>query len=331
MPCPRSESGNSLHHMRGGGEGDDINANDELEYKTPSEFVVDCVHFLINEDVMADTNECNDTIHNNPFLTAHRVGCPTLVSRSTVRTSAPQRSTCCWLAHPLENSPPNAFNMSLHSGSSSEASNSIRISARTPSVSTGSQHNATTRRFMYNVNYHQRATASPLLPIHDSQTILDGIMQGQPNYPYSPIHVMRNIEPTATRSHECTCICLDKVYPKDCLDCRSHNHRACNLHTLIPCSHDNCPKLFHLSCICSLMRVDIQNTMAVNAYKCIECTEQVITNNNDTTFVDLNLKGKMRRLGMKPSTLSGSDKVRAQKKKLNAILRDMTQCLPQMR
>jgi hypothetical protein len=32
---------------------------------------------------------------------------------------------------------------------------------------------------------------------------------------------------------------------------------------------------------------------------------------------------------MKPSTLSGSDKVRAQKKKLNAILHDMTQCLPQ--
>ena len=77
------------------------------------------------------------------------------------------------------------------------------------------------------------------------------------------------------------------------------------------------------------MRVDIQNTMAINAYKCIECTKQVTTNNDDTTFVDLDLRGKMRRLGMKPSTLSGSDKVRAQKKKLNAILHDMTQCLPQ--
>jgi hypothetical protein len=47
---------------------------------------------------------------------------------------------------------------------------------------------------MYNVNYRQSATASPHLPIHDSQTILDGIMPGQPNHPYLPIHVMRNIE-----------------------------------------------------------------------------------------------------------------------------------------
>ncbi len=43
--------------MRGGREGDDSDANDELEYRTPGEFVMDCVHFLINEDVMADTNE----------------------------------------------------------------------------------------------------------------------------------------------------------------------------------------------------------------------------------------------------------------------------------
>jgi hypothetical protein len=75
------------------------------------------------------------------------------------------------------------------------------------------------------------------------------------------------------------------------------------------------------------MHVDIQNT--INAYKCIECTEQVTTNNDDTTFVDLDLRGKMRQLGMKPSTFSGSDEVRAQKKKLNAILQDMSQCLPQ--
>ncbi len=114
MLCPCSESGNSLQHMRGGGEGDDSNANDELEYRTPGEFVMDCVHFLINEDVMADTNECNDTIHNNPFLPARRVGHPTLVSRLTVRTrrdytSAPWCSTCHRLAHPSEDSPPNAF------------------------------------------------------------------------------------------------------------------------------------------------------------------------------------------------------------------------------
>jgi hypothetical protein len=208
--------------------------------------------------------------------------------------SAPRRSTRRRLAHPSEDSPPNTFNTSLLSSASSDASNSIRVSARIPPMSTGSQHNATTRRSMYNVNYCQSATASPHLPIHDSQTILDGIMPGQPNHPYLPIHVMRNIEPTATRSHECTCICLNKVYPKDCLDCQSHNHRACNLHTLIPCSVDNCPKLFHMSCICSLMRVDIQNITAINAYKCIECTEQVTTNDDDTTFVDLDLGGKMR-------------------------------------
>jgi hypothetical protein len=144
---------------------------------------MDCVHFLINEYVISDTNECNDTIHNNPFLTAQRVGCPTLVSRSTIRTwrdytSAPWRSARHWLAHPSEDSPPNAFNTSLLSGASSDASNSIPVSARIPSVSTGSQHNATTRRSMFNVNYCQSATASPHLPIHDSQTILDGIMPG---------------------------------------------------------------------------------------------------------------------------------------------------------
>ncbi len=77
------------------------------------------------------------------------------------------------------------------------------------------------------------------------------------------------------------------------------------------------------------MCVDIQNTMAINAYKCIECTEQVTTNDDDTTFVDLDLGGKMRRLGMEPSTVSGSNKEGAQKNKLNALLRDMSQCLSQ--
>jgi hypothetical protein len=41
VPCPRSESGNSLQHMRGGGEGDDSGANDEFESRTPSEFVME--------------------------------------------------------------------------------------------------------------------------------------------------------------------------------------------------------------------------------------------------------------------------------------------------
>ncbi len=47
VPFPRSDSGNSLQHIRGGGEGDDSNANDELESRTPGEFVMECVHFLI--------------------------------------------------------------------------------------------------------------------------------------------------------------------------------------------------------------------------------------------------------------------------------------------
>jgi hypothetical protein len=47
VPCPRSDSGNSLQHIRGGGEGDDSDANDELESRTPGEFVMECVHFLI--------------------------------------------------------------------------------------------------------------------------------------------------------------------------------------------------------------------------------------------------------------------------------------------
>jgi hypothetical protein len=140
---------------------------------------------------------------------------------------------------------------------------------------------------------------------------------------------VHNIEPNSTRSNKCTCICLNKVYPKDCLDCQLHNHHACNLHTLIPCSVDNCPKLFHMSCICSLMRVDIHNTTAINAYKCTECTEQVTTNNDDTTFVDLDLGGKMRQLGMEPSTVSRSNKEHAQKNKSNALLRDICQCLSQ--
>jgi hypothetical protein len=149
---------------------------------------------------MADTNECNDTIHNNPFLTAQRVGCPTLVSRSTALTrrdytSVPWRSTRRQLDHQLEDSPPNAFDTSLLSGASSDASKSIRIFARIPSVSIGSQHNATSRRSIYNINYHQSATASLHSPIHDSQTILDGILPGQPNHPYLPIHGMCNIEP----------------------------------------------------------------------------------------------------------------------------------------
>jgi hypothetical protein len=52
------------------------------------------------------------------------------------------------------------------------------------------------------------------------------------------------------------------------------------------------------------MHIDIQNTTAINAYKCMECTEQVTTNSHDTTFVDLDLGGIMRWLGMEPSTAS---------------------------
>jgi hypothetical protein len=95
-----------------------------------------------------------------PFLTAQRVGCPTLVSRSTARarsdsTSAPWHSTRHQLDHQLADSPPNAFDTSLLSGASSYASNSIRIFARISSMSTGSQHNATSRRSLYNINYHK--------------------------------------------------------------------------------------------------------------------------------------------------------------------------------
>jgi hypothetical protein len=37
----------------------------------------------------------------------------------------------------------------------------------------------------------------------------------------------------------------------------------------------------------------------------------------------------MRQLGMEPSAVSGSNKERAQKIKLNALLQDMSQCLSQ--
>jgi hypothetical protein len=46
VPCPRSDSGNSLQHIRGGGEGDNFDANDELESRILGEFVMECVHFL---------------------------------------------------------------------------------------------------------------------------------------------------------------------------------------------------------------------------------------------------------------------------------------------
>jgi hypothetical protein len=64
--------------------------------------------------------------------------------------------------------------------------------------------------------------------------------------------------------------------------------------------------------------------MAINTYKCIECTEQVTTSDDDTTFVDFDLGGKMRWLGMEPSTVSGSNEEHAQKNKLNALLQDMS-------
>jgi hypothetical protein len=75
------------------------------------------------------------------------------------------------------------------------------------------------------------------------------------------------------------------------------------------------------------MHFDIQNTTAINAYKCMEYTEKVTTNNDDTTFVNLDLGGKMRRVGMEPSTASGRNKVRAHQTKLNALLLDMSLCM----
>ena len=247
-------------------------------------------------------------------------------------------------------STPASIDSSLPSGGSAATLTSIRDSARVRSIATGRQLNAHSRGSAYNVAYHQfRSTQSteatsqshpttqsidatsqsqltaPTSPVQDRDAIVDGTLPLEDlQAPASPIQNMMDLA-TSDR----TCICLDKIYPKDCTACKAHYNQACNQHTIIKCSTEGCDKKFHKSCICSLQRINPDNNEAINAYSCLECTstEQALIDEEDIPFAALDHGGKLRRVGILASVERHQNSTRDEKNMINSIIRDMKKCM----
>ena len=240
---------------------------------------------------------------------------------------------------------------SHHSFDMSSTQSSIRDSARIPSISTGAQQNVTHRQSMYNINYHRNQqqqsndtsssnesnndtqNASPRA--HHRDAISDAIMPlGElPHAPTSPIHMMQHIDHTTTSGSEChvrTCICHDKIYPKNCTQCKPNISHACNLHILINCSGPNCHKQFHKICICHLLRLDLSQDLEINSYMCMECTSTQQASNPDVAsdFNTLDLDSQMKRLGLASGPIGDVHLSRDNRVRLNTLIRDMEKCIP---
>ena len=150
--------------------------------------------------------------------------------------------------------------------------------------------------------------------------------------PTSPTIGMQDLGSTNASGAECqqrTCICHDKVYPKDCSTCQPNNSRACRQHVLITCSALNCQKQFHKRCICHLLRIDLSDEAGINSYMCMECASTQQATNPDVTrpFEDLDRSSKMFRLGLVPDQ-AHSQSARDEEKKVQILLRDMEKCMP---
>ena len=261
---------------------------------------------------MQETNNNDDpNLQETPVQAPRRAGRPRGSRSRSASTGASRRFNCRRLGeYSAGDSTPASIDSSLPSAGSAATSTSIRDSARVRSIATGRQLSAISRGSAYNVAYHQsRSTQSteatsqsqlttqstdatsqsqltaPTSPVQDRDAIADGtIPLEDPQAPASPIQNMMDLA-TSDR----TCICLDKIYPKDCTACRLHYNQACNEHTLVKCSIEGCAKEFHKSCICSLQRINPDDNEAINAYSCLECTstEQALIDEEDIPYLQL--------------------------------------------
>ena len=238
---------------------------------------------------------------------------------------------------------------SPHSFDMSSTQNSIRDSARIQSISTGSQQNATNRQSSYNINYriqqqqsidisgtneHTNDTHNASAVDDNRDAISDAIMPSElPHAPNSPIHGMQDLDQTNASGSEChdrTCICHDKIYPKNCTFCKPNISLACNLHVLIQCAGLNCQKQFHKSCICHLLRLDLSQDLEINSYMCMECTctQQATNDDVSSDFNTLDLDSQMKRLGLHSGPIGIVHRLRDNRAWLNALIRDMEKCIP---
>lgn len=188
---------------------------------------------------------------------------------------------------------------------------------------------ATTATYQRRHNYSHTSSAND--EIRDDR-IDDEMLSHLPPPPTSPTIGMQDLGGTNASGAECqqrTCICHDKVYPKDCSTCQPNNLRACQQHVLITCSALNCQKQFHKSCICHLLRIDLSDEAAINSYMCMECTCTQQATNPDVTqpFEDLDRSSKMFRLGLVPDQ-AHCNSARDEENKVQILLRDMATCMP---
>jgi hypothetical protein len=184
----------------------------------------------------------------------------------------------------------------------------------------------TTGTYQRRLNCSQNSSAT--------DEIRDDVMQSDlPPAPTSPTIGMQDLGGTNASGADCqerTCVCHDKVYPKNCSFCQPHNSRACRQHVLIKCSAQNCQKQFHKKCICHLLRIDLSEEAEINSYMCMECTCKRQATNPDVTcpFEDLDQSSKMFRLGLVPDLDRNSNSARDEEKKIKILLRDMETCMP---
>ena len=206
--------------------------------------------------------------------------------------------------------------------------------------------NSPVRRMQNLDNTAADTTATYQCSNNDNQTssatedIEDNIMQSHlppapsPSLPY--IGEQGDFSRATTSREQCQerlCVCLDKVYPKNCSSCQPDNLRACAKHVLIKCNGQHCQLHFHKICICHLLRIDLSQEEEINSYLCMECTCKKQADVPEVTrkFDELDLSAQMFRLGLIPEFHRNSHSARNDAKSIKTILRDMQTCLPEDR
>jgi hypothetical protein len=192
-------------------------------------------------------------------------------------------------------------------------------------VNTGAD-TAATGTYQRRHNYSNTSSAND--EIQDDR--IDDEMLSHLPPPTSPMQDLGGTNASGAECQQRTCICHDKVYPKDCSTCQPNNSWACQQHVIITCSALNCQKQFHKSCICHLLRIDLSDEAEINSYMCMECTctqQELQTQMSHDLSKNLGRSTQMFCLGLVPDQ-GHSNSAQDEEKKVQILLRDMATCMP---
>lgn len=178
----------------------------------------------------------------------------------------------------------------LHGYNEVTPSQSIRDSARNPSVSTGRY----TNNRMYQLGYRHNLNTSGL----NDRLLL------------------------AENDTSRICYCDDFPQPSCCKECLSSNNASCDKHRIIPCSSEQCTRTFHVGCIASYQYVNIDE-LDVNGFLCIICAEMNVPLPTNWSRTAPTLDTKSKRLAIDQREDASSI---TQNRNLNKVLKVLDAC-----